>query len=121
MKTANVIPLHEKDELNKKENYRPISLLPALYKILEKVIFNQLFSLEQHFCSNQYSFRAKHSTELSALHLVDDVTNQMDKGTIPIKIYLDLSKAFATLDHTILLHKLHYYGIRDIELKLFIK
>ena len=114
MKTAEVIPLHKKDELNNTENYRPISLLPALSQILEKVIINQLdqyFNSHNIFCSNQYGFRAKHSTELAALHLVDNITNQMDKGTIPINIYLDLSKAFDTLDHTILLHKLHYYGI----------
>ena len=122
MKTAKVIPLHKKDELTNIENYRPISLLPALSKILEKVIFNQLnyyFNSNNIFCGSQYGFRAKHSTELAALHQVDDITNQMDKGTIPINIYLDLSKAFDTLDHTILLHKLHYYGIGDIELKLF--
>ena len=107
---AKVIPLHKKDELNNIENYRPISLLPALSKTPEKVIFNQLnhyFNSNNIFCSNQYSFRAKHSTELAALHLVDDIKNQMHKGTIPINIYLDLSKAFDTLDHTILLHKLH--------------
>ncbi len=63
-------------------------------------------------------FREGHSTELAALELVDIIIQEMDKGEKPFNVYLDLSKAFDTLDHAILLHKLEYYGIKDNELKL---
>ena len=61
----------------------------------------------------------KHSTEYAALELIDRIINEMDKNEIPIDIFLDLSKAFDTIDHTILLHKLKYYGLEDSTLRLF--
>ena len=67
----------------------------------------------------QYGFRPKHSTEYAALELIDRIINEMDKNEIPIDIFLDLSKAFDTIDHTILLHKLKYYGLEDSTLRLF--
>ena len=66
---------------------------------------NKLFSIEQ------YGFLTGHSTELAALHLVNDLTKQMDTGKVPTNIYIDVFKAFDTLDHSILLDKLNYYGI----------
>ena len=60
-----------------------------------------------------------HSTELAALELIDKIATKMDNDKVPINIYLDLSKAFDTLDHEILLYKLNYYGIRNSSLKLF--
>ena len=69
---------------------------------------NKLFSIEQ------YSFQTRHSTELAALHLVNDLPKQIDTGKVPTNIYIDLSKAFDTLDHSILLDKLNYYTIRSI-------
>ena len=68
---------------------------------------------------SQYGFRAGHSTELASIELIDRITQDLDKGKIPISIFLDLSKAFDTLDHVILLQKLNYYGIKSVELKLF--
>ena len=68
-------------------------------------------------CLEQYGFRPGHSTELAALQLVNKITEQMDIGKIPLSIHMDLSKAFDTLDHSIVLSKLAYYGIgRDIYL-----
>ena len=71
------------------------------------------------FFGNQYGFRNKHSTELAVLEVIDRITNQLDKGITPMNIYLDLSKAFDTLDHDILLNKLQYYRVSGSALRLF--
>ena len=68
---------------------------------------------------HQYGFRPKHSAECAALELIDRIITQLDKDEMPINIYLDLSKAFETIDHTILIDKLKYYGVHEINLKLF--
>ena len=61
----------------------------------------------------------EHATGLAALHLVNDLAKQMDTGKVPTNIYIGLSKAFDTLDHSILLDKLNYYGICDVANNLF--
>jgi hypothetical protein len=116
LKTAKVIPLHKKDDETIFTNYRPISLLPAISKIFEKVIYLQLYDYFQKFklfYQSQYGFRNGHSTETASLELIDRILTEMDSGNVPLCIFLDLSKAFDTLDHNILLHKLHYYGIKN--------
>ena len=75
----------------------------------ENILFNQ----------NQYGFRPGHSTEHAALELVDKITSQMGNNETPIHILLDLSKAFDTIDHNILLDKLKYYRLDDNAIKLF--
>ena len=72
------------------------------------------------FCQEQFGFRTGHSTELASLQLTDYLIKQMDQGSTPLNIYIDLSKAFETLDHSILLSKLSYYGITGCENKLFV-
>lgn len=114
LKLAKVIPIHKKNDKTILDNYRPVSILPSLSKIFEKIMYNQLYN---HFLSNklffnsQYGFRSQHSTELAALELIDKIVTKMDQNEIPLNIYLDLSKAFDTLDHKILMDKLSYYGI----------
>ena len=81
-------------------NYRPISLLPALSKIFEKVVHKQLYDyMTQHdlFKNNQYGFRANHSTEYATIEFVDRAMHELDNGNIPFSVFLDLSKAFDTL------------------------
>ena len=121
LKIAKVIPIFKKDDNLQFNNYRPISLLPVLSKVIEKAICNQLTHFIQTnnlFFENQYGFRPGHSTEYAALELTDRIITDMDKNHFPLNIYLDLSKAFDTLNHDILLDKLYYYGIRGTPLKL---
>ena len=121
LKIAKVIPILKKGDSAKLDNYRPISILPAISKMFEKIIFNQLqehFITNKLFCDGQYGFRERHSTELAALELIDRIVLAMDKGEIPFSIFIDLSKAFDTLDHQILIHKLKYYGVESKALAL---
>ena len=116
LKLAKVIPLFKKGDPTSINNYRPISLLPALSKIFKRVIYNQINSyltLNNLYYEGQYGFRSKQSTKLAALDIIDTITSIMENGNIPITIYLDLSKAFDTLNHTILLDKLKFYGIQE--------
>ena len=120
LKLAKVVPLFKKGNPHLLDNYRPISLLSTLSKIFEKVVFQQVYSYftnNKLFYENQYGFRKHHSTELAAIELIDRIPGYMDTGKSPITIFLDLSKAFDTLDSSILLDKLKYYGFGNTHLK----
>ena len=121
LKIAKIIPILKSKNDLLIENYRPISILPAISKIFEKVIYNQLtshFDNNDLFYSSQYGFRKCHNTEFAAVELIDRITKQMDKNENPLNIFLDMSKAFDTLDHSILLEKLEHYGIKYKSLEL---
>ena len=122
LKIAKVIPLFKKGDPHTMDNYRPISLLPAISKIFEKTVFLQVynyFNSNDLFYKSQYGFRTGHSTELASLEFTDIIYQNLDRGKIPISVFLDLSKAFDTLDHSILLNKLQYYGIKGKSLDWF--
>ena len=122
MKLAKAIPIHKKGDISDMTNYRLISLLPSISKIIEKVAYNQLsnYLLEHNLIyKHQYGFRPNHSTELAALHTIDKMITDLDLGLIPLNIFLDLSKVFDTFDHNILIHKLQYNGILNTELNFF--
>ena len=92
-------------------NYRPLSLLPAISKVIEKIMCSQLdnfFMTQKHLYDNQYGFQTEHSTAFAALELADRVVTCMDHNDTPTNIYLDFSKAFDALDHEILLAKLQH-------------
>ena len=115
LKIAKVTPIFKANDKKHFSNYRPISLLPSISKIFESVIYQQLmkYLLENKLLSSQqYGFRANHSTELAALNLIDRLTYDLDNGKISVNIYIDLAKAFDTLQHETLLNKLAYYGVR---------
>ena len=104
------------------DNYRPVSLLTSTSKVFEKVVFTQLyeyFDKNNLLYSSQYGFRKKHSTEMAGLELTDRILKDIDNKDASLTIFMDLSKAFDTLDHQILLTKLKYYGVNDTPLKWF--
>ena len=106
---AELAPIFKANDKEHFSIYRPISLLPSISKIFESVIYQQLmkYLLENKLLlSQQYGFRANHSTELAALNLIDRLTYDLDNGKIPVNIYIDLAKAFDTLQHETLLNKL---------------
>ena len=113
LKYAKVLPIYKKGDIKLLENYRPVSLLPSISKIFEKIMHSRIynyFANNKLFYNSQYGFRPNHSTDLAALELVDHLITQLDNNKVPLNVYLDLSKAFDTLDHRILLEKLEYYG-----------
>lgn len=122
LKIAKICPIFKKGDVKNIDNYRPVSILPTLSKIFERVVYVQLYN---YFTENnllyksQYGFRKGHSTEFAGLELIDNVIHKLDRRQLPISFFLDLSKAFDTLDHTILLHKLYYYGVDGVALEWF--
>lgn len=123
MKIAKVSPLYKKGNSSLLDNYRPISLLPSCSKVFEKILHTQLmdyFITNNLFFGNQYGFRPKHSTELATLELTDRLLHFMDKKSpdTPFCIYMDLSKAFDVLDHSILMDKLNFYGLDQLAISL---
>ena len=118
LKIAKVIPICKKGDSLLAENYRP-SLVSSLSKIFEKVMLIQLKQyLEEHNLLYKSQCGENHLTEYAALELIDHISNNLDNGKVPFSIFLDLSKAFDTLDHTILTQKLKHYGIKGCALKL---
>ena len=90
--------------------------------MFERVVFNQLYQyldVNNLLLDSQYGFRKQHFTELAALELIDRIHKSMDNGQIPVSIFLDLSKACDTLDHTIILSKLKHYRIKNEEFQWF--
>ena len=103
-------------------NYRPVAVLPCFSKILEKIMYNRLISfIKKHdiLYSKQFGFRKNHSTETAIIDLVTKLTDAIDKNKFTAGIFLDLSKAFDTVNHSIIIAKLQHYGIRGIALEWF--
>ena len=102
LKIAKVVPIFKKGDNTLMNNYRPISLLPVISKVIEKIICTQLSSYFENnklFYDSQYGFRPNHCTEQATLELTDRIIPAMDNNDVPIGIFLDLSKVFDTIDH----------------------
>ena len=109
MKLAEVIPLYKGKCMDLVENYRPISLLITISKVLEKIIYTRVYNyIEKHkiLFNSQYGFRSKHSCEQALIELRGELIQAKENKLKSAALFLDLSKAFNTLNHEVLLSKL---------------
>ena len=121
-KVAQVVPLFKGGDKGDRNDYRPISLLPALGKLLEKIISVRVvkfFDAYNLFSPHQFGFRANFSTEYAVIDIYEKLLNNLDKRLSTCAIFLDLAKAFDSVSHDILLRKLKRYGIRGNVYKFF--
>jgi hypothetical protein len=116
-KVAKVIPSHKKGPTNDTNNYRPISLLSVFSKILEKLMAIRLttyLELYEIIFPNQFGFRSGYSTTHSLISITETIKKTIDDKKYGCGVFIDLKKAFDTVNHNILLEKLEHYGIREI-------
>ena len=122
LKNAKVVPIFKKGSKLEVENYRPISLLSNIDKIFQKLIHNQLSNFLTNsdvLYSYQFGFRTNHSTSSALMNCIETISQTMDSGNYACSVFIDLQKAFDTVDHNILFKKLEHYGIRGIPLTWF--
>lgn len=122
LKRGSITPIYKKADPRFLDNYRPVSTLPIFGKILEKILYQRLYS---YFTSkgiiyeNQYGFRKHHSTSHAVNYSVDHIIRELESKKHVIGIFIDLSKAFDTISHLKLLQKLQFYGVRGKSLDIF--
>ena len=122
MKTAKIVPLHKGGLKNIADNYRPISLLPVISKVLERIVYNYMLvhlSKISILFPKQFSFRKGHSTSDGIMGLLADVLNSIDKKFMVLSVFIDLKKAFDTVSHDLILKKLIMLGIKGKEIEWF--
>uniref|UniRef100_A0A8C5PEC8 Reverse transcriptase domain-containing protein n=1 Tax=Leptobrachium leishanense TaxID=445787 RepID=A0A8C5PEC8_9ANUR len=121
-KTARVVPIHKSGDNTLVSNYRPISLLPVMSKILEKCVYTQLrdyYKYRNYLTPDQSGFRPNHSTTTALLKVCNDIQAGMEQENLTGAIFLDFDKAFDTVDHSIPLQKRKNSGIGDHTLTWF--
>ena len=122
LKYYRTTPVHKKGSKTDIKNYRPISVLKTIDKIFEKLLYSRLegfFSKFNLFSDNQFGFSKGKSTGIAVTKLIHTITEHLNDNTYSMCIFADLSKAFDTVSHELLVKKLSRYGVRGIVLKLF--
>ena len=117
-KEARVAPIFKGGNADDRSNYRPISVLPVVSRLFDKLIYDQFYKYlvsNKHLYSDQYGFRHLHSVISCLLRCTNDWYFNIDRGKYTAMIFIDLKKAFDTVDHKILLDKMHHYGIDGLE------
>ena len=105
-KIARVTPLFKKSDNALMDNYRPISVRPCFSKMLERIICNRLYSFFYEnitLCKKQFGFKKQDSTGHTMVHLVSKILNSLENNCYALSVFTDLTKAFDTVDHNILL------------------
>ena len=117
LKVGKITPVFKKGDSQMLDNYRPISLLPIFGKILEKIIYSRLYSFlisKGIIYDKQFGFRQNHSTSHAINYSINNIISEIERSNHVIGIFIDLSKAFDTINHNKLLVKLEHYGIRGV-------
>ena len=117
MKLAELVPLYKGKEHYLETNYRPISLLTTMSKVLEKIVYQRVYTFLQEtgqLYENQFGFRESHSCEHAVGRVINGIVKGLENKVNSACVLLDLSKAFDTIEHKIMLQKLETYGIRGM-------
>ena len=122
-KLAKFTPVFKSGDRDKLGNYRPISVIPTIARVFEKLTYNQLhtYFMDNNLLGNeQYGFRSIHSTALALSRASNKWLINIDNGSLNSVVFLDVQKAFDTVDHEIMLNKLRCYDVQEDELKFFV-